>query len=103
MVPRARYHLLASLRHLDITFTCSSRYTYTYFTQAWDHDDVRKIYHFIDEALTNSSIHDQLPILLYLRGHTGEVLATCVSSCERYISTASEDTSVRLWTAIEEH
>ena len=99
--PRARYHLLASPQHLAITFTCSSQYIYTYFTHAEDHDDVRKNYHFLDEALTNLSIHDQLPILFYLRGHTGQVLATCVPPCERYIATASEDTTVRLWTAIE--
>ncbi len=34
---------------------------------------------------------------VFLHGHQGQVEAACISPCERYIATASEDTTVRLW------
>ena len=39
------------LRHLMIASTCSFQYM-TYFSQAWDHDAVRKQCHLLDEAMT---------------------------------------------------
>ena len=45
--------------------------------------------------------YDQLPISFYLRGRTRQVFATCVSPCERHVAIASEDTTDRLWTALE--
>ncbi|KAI0696111.1 WD40-repeat-containing domain protein, partial [Cerioporus squamosus] len=35
----------------------------------------------------------------YLYGHQQAVRAACVSPCERYVATASADTTVRLWSA----
>ncbi|TFK80334.1 WD40 repeat-like protein [Polyporus arcularius HHB13444] len=37
----------------------------------------------------------------FLHGHTAPVKALCISPCERYVATASEDTTVRLWSTTD--
>ncbi len=36
---------------------------------------------------------------ILLHGHSSNIEAACISQCERYIATASRDTTVRLWSA----
>ncbi|TFK78565.1 WD40 repeat-like protein, partial [Polyporus arcularius HHB13444] len=36
-----------------------------------------------------------------LHGHTAPVKALCISPCERYVATASEDTTARLWSTTD--
>ncbi len=38
---------------------------------------------------------------MFLYGHTRPVKAVCMSPCERYVATASEDTTVRLWSTMD--
>ncbi len=37
----------------------------------------------------------------FLHGHAAPVKALCISPCERYVATASEDTTVRLWSTTD--
>ncbi len=48
-------------------------------------------------TLLGRGLDDSVTPHTFLRGHTGRVNAACVSGCERYVATASEDTTVRLW------
>ncbi|TFK81423.1 WD40 repeat-like protein, partial [Polyporus arcularius HHB13444] len=53
-----------------------------------------------DSSVRNGPVSDVCSTgYTFLHGHTGEVVAGCISPCERYIATASEDTTVRLWSA----
>ncbi|TFK89184.1 WD40 repeat-like protein [Polyporus arcularius HHB13444] len=40
---------------------------------------------------------DDFSLHVVLHGHTKRVQAVCISPCERYVATASEDCTVRLW------